>query len=132
MVELEEWLLSQGRSNAEVQMLRIDELAELGCCCFCSILYVGNESFIDSNPEKVRAFLRAVKKATDFVIAQPGQAWAEYVDFKPIIGTPLNCKIFKRSFAYFSHDLNNVKRDWEKVANYGKRLGVLDAALKPN
>ena len=37
-VELEEWLLSQGRPTTDVQMLRIDELAELGCCCFCSIL----------------------------------------------------------------------------------------------
>jgi pyrimidine precursor biosynthesis enzyme len=41
MVELEEWLASQGRPRSDVQMLRIDELAELGCCCFCSILYIG-------------------------------------------------------------------------------------------
>lgn len=41
MVELAEWLAGQGRSRDEVQMLRIDELAELGCCCFCSILYIG-------------------------------------------------------------------------------------------
>jgi hypothetical protein len=41
MVELEEWLAGQGRARDEVKMLRIDELAELGCCCFCSILYIG-------------------------------------------------------------------------------------------
>lgn len=41
MVELEEWLAGQGRPRSDVQMLRIDELAELGCCCFCSILYIG-------------------------------------------------------------------------------------------
>lgn len=41
MVELEEWLANQGRPRSDVQMLRIDELAELGCCCFCSILYIG-------------------------------------------------------------------------------------------
>lgn len=41
MVELEEWLAGQRRSGSNVQMLRIDELAELGCCCFCSILYIG-------------------------------------------------------------------------------------------
>ncbi len=46
MVELEEWLAGQGRPRDDVQMLRIDELAELGCCCFCSILYIGNSSFI--------------------------------------------------------------------------------------
>jgi len=132
MVELEEWLASQGRPKTDVQMLRIDELAELGCCCFCSILYIGNEKFIDNNPEKVRAFLRAVKKATDFVITHPEKAWADYVDFKPIMGTPLNRKIFERSYAYFSKDLKNVKRDWEKVTKYGKRLGVLDISFDPN
>ncbi|KAK0736500.1 NMT1/THI5 like-domain-containing protein [Apiosordaria backusii] len=132
MVELEEWLVAQGRLKTDVQMLRIDELAELGCCCFCSILYIGNERFVAENPDKVRAFLRAVKSATDFVLEQPEKAWEEYVDFKPAMGTPLNRKIFERSFAYISKDLKNVKRDWEKVTKYGKRLGVLDANFEPN
>ncbi|KXH51944.1 hypothetical protein CNYM01_05873 [Colletotrichum nymphaeae SA-01] len=132
MVELEEWLAAQGRPKTDVQMLRIDELAELGCCCFCTILYIGNESFIAENPDKVRKFMKAVKKATDFVLEDPEQAWKEYVDFKPVMGSDLNRKIFERSFAYFSHDLKNVQRDWTKVTKYGKRLGVLDESFKPN
>lgn len=132
MVELEDWLTQQGRPKDDVQMLRIDELAELGCCCFCSILYIGNEAFLAQNQDKVRAFMRAVKKATDFVLADPEQAWAEYVAFKPVMGTELNRRIFERSFAYFSPDLKNVKRDWEKVTKYGKRLGVLDEGFTPN
>lgn len=132
MVELEEWLVSQNRSRDEVKMLRIDELAQLGCCCFCSILYLGNNTFISQNPEKVRAFLRACKRATDFVLTQPDQAWSEFVDFKSAMDTPTNRKIFERSFAYFSPDLQNVQRDWEKVTRYGKRLGVLDESFAPN
>ncbi|ETN43639.1 uncharacterized protein HMPREF1541_02798 [Cyphellophora europaea CBS 101466] len=131
-VELEEWLAAQGRPKTDVQMLRIDELAELGCCCFCSILLIGNEEFIEQNPAKVKAFLRAVKKATDFVLADPEKAWAEYIDFKPVMGTELNSKIFERSFAYFSPDLQNVERDWKKVTRYGKRLGVLEESFEPN
>lgn len=132
MVELEEWLVSQGRPKGDVQMLRIDELAELGCCCFCSILYIANDTFLEKEPEKVQAFMRAVKRATDYVLASPQQAFVEYVDFKPVMGTELNRKIFERSFAYFSKDLQNVKRDWEKVTKYGKRLGVLEESFKPN
>ncbi|KAL2293518.1 hypothetical protein FJTKL_05399 [Diaporthe vaccinii] len=132
MVELEEWLASQGRPKGDVQMLRIDQLAELGCCCFCSILYIGNDRFVAENPDKVRAFLRAVKRATDYVLEQPEKAWLQYVDFKPVMGTELNRKIFERSFAYFSKDLKNVQRDWQKVTNYGKRLGVLSADFEPN
>lgn len=56
--------------------------------------------------------MRACKKATDFVLAEPEKAYAEYIDMKPIMGTTLNRKIFERSFAYFSQDLQNVKRDW--------------------
>lgn len=132
MVELEEWLAEQGRPKSDVQMLRIDQLAELGCCCFCSILYIGNEAFVNENPEKVRAFMRAVKKATDFVLAEPEKAWAEYVDFKPVLNTTLDRKIFERSFAYFSRDLKNVARDWSKVTKYGQRLGVLGNDFVPN
>ncbi|KAL2350086.1 pyrimidine precursor biosynthesis enzyme THI11 [Cryomyces antarcticus] len=132
MVELEEWLAGQGRPKDDVQMLRIDELAELGCCCFCSILYIGNEAFLNSHPEEVKKFMRAVKRATDYVLNSPRDAYADYVDFKPIMGTYLNRKIFERSYAYFSKDLKNVARDWNKVTKYGKRLGVLDADFEPN
>ncbi|KAK2768595.1 glycylpeptide N-tetradecanoyltransferase [Arachnomyces sp. PD_36] len=132
MVELEEWLAGQNRPRSDVQMLRIDELAELGCCCFCSILYIGNETFLTQNPDKVAKFLKAVKKATDFVLTQPAEAYEAYIDVKPIMGTPVNRKIFERSYAYFSKDLKNVQRDWTKVTNYGKRLGILDASFEPN
>ncbi|KAL8376632.1 hypothetical protein RB595_007644 [Gaeumannomyces hyphopodioides] len=130
MVELEEWLASQGRPRDDVRMLRIDKLAELGCCCFCSILYIGNEGFVIKSPDKVRAFMRAAKRATDFVLAEPEAAWREYVAFKPAMGTDLNRKMFERSFAYFSADLQNVRRDWEKVTRYGKRLGVLEDSFE--
>ncbi|KAG9203203.1 glycylpeptide N-tetradecanoyltransferase [Epicoccum nigrum] len=132
MVELEEWLAAQGRPRDDVQMLRIDELAQLGCCCFCSILYIANDGFLAAHPDKVRAFLRAVKRATDFVLAEPDRAWAELVDFKSALDSPTNRKIFERSFAYFSPDLQNVRRDWDKVTRYGKRLGVLDESFQPN
>ena len=132
MVELADWLATQNRPRDDVQMLRIDELAELGCCCFCSILYIANDAFLAANPEKVRKFLRAVKRATDYVIAAPAQAYEEYVDVKPIMGTPVNRKIFERSYAFFSQDVKNVNRDWQKVTNYGKRLGILDPSFVPN
>jgi len=132
MVELAEWLAGQGRPRDDVQMLRIDELAELGCCCFCSILYIANDKFLAENPDKVGAFMRAVKKATDYVLARPAEAYADYVGIKPIMATELNRKIFERSYAYFSKDLKNVARDWNKVTKYGKRLGVLDQDFEPN
>lgn len=133
MVELEEWLAAQGRPRTDVQMLRIDELAELGCCCFCSILYIANESFLAAHgKDKVPKFLRAVKRATDHVLANPHQAYEEYILVKPGMNTAVNRKIFERSFAYLSRDLKNVSRDWEKVTRYGKRLGVLDETFKPN
>lgn len=132
MVELEEWLVTQNRSRDEVKMLRIDELAQLGCCCFCSILYIGNDAFLADHPDKVRAFLRACKRATDLVLAQPDASWQKLIAVKPVLNTPVNRKIFERSFAYFSTDLQNVKRDWEKVTRYGKRLGVLEEGFQPN
>jgi pyrimidine precursor biosynthesis enzyme len=132
MVELAEWLASQNRPRTDVQMLRIDQLAELGCCCFCSILYIANDAFLAANPEKVTKFMNAVKRATEYVLAEPAKAYEEYIDIKPIMGTAVNRKIFERSFAYFSRDLKNVQRDWNKVTNYGKRLGILDAEFVPN
>lgn len=132
MVELEEWLAGQGRGRDEVKMLRIDELAELGCCCFCSILYIANDTFMAENPEKIQKFMKAVKKATDHVLSSPAEAYETYISIKPEMASVVNTKIFERSYAYFSKDLKNVQRDWEKVTKYGKRLGVLNEDFVPN
>ncbi|GAA5943647.1 uncharacterized protein JCM15063_002996 [Sporobolomyces koalae] len=131
-VELEEWCKTQARSVEDVKMLRIDELASLGCCCFCSILLIGNDDFIAANPEKVAAFIRAIKKGSDYLQADPVQAWTEYKSFKKSMRTPLNDKIFERSINYMSKDLVNVERDWNKVTGYCKRLGLIDNSFKPN
>jgi pyrimidine precursor biosynthesis enzyme len=125
--ELEEWLKTQGvrpapclsaraadsraqRPASDVKMLRIDELAELGCCCFCSILYIANEAFLATHPDKARAFMRAVKHASDLLLAEPAAAWAAYKAAKKAMDTPLNAKIFERSFTYMSRDCANVPR----------------------
>ena len=76
--------------------------------------------------------MQAIKKATEFVLAEPEQAWKEIINFKPMLSTDLDRRIFERSFAYFSKDLKNVQRDWTKVTKYGKRLGVLDQSFEPN
>ncbi|GAA5902235.1 uncharacterized protein JCM6883_001340 [Sporobolomyces salmoneus] len=131
-VELEEWCKENGRAVNDVKMLRIDELAKLGCCCFCSILLIGNDNFIAANKERVAAFMRAVKKGTDFLLASPAEAWNEYKSFKKSMRTPLNEKIFERSINYMSKDLVNVERDWNKVTGYCKRLGLLGNDFKPN
>ncbi|KAG0162075.1 glycylpeptide N-tetradecanoyltransferase [Apophysomyces sp. BC1034] len=132
MVELEEWSVEQGRSRDDVQMLRIDELAHLGCCCFCSILYIGNEKFIENNPEKVKAFMKAVKRGTDYMFADPAKAYELFVEMKPHMNSEVNRKIFQRSFRYMSRDLKNVQRDWNKVTNYCKRLEIVDDTFVQN
>lgn len=131
-VELEEYLKEQGRSPEDAKMLRIDQLAELGCCCFCTILYICNDEFLKKNPQKVKKILTALKKATDHVLAHPREAWADYADFKPQMASTLNGKMFERCFAYFLDSLYNVHRDWRKVTAYGKRLDILPQNYEPN
>ena len=132
MVELEEWCKENGRDPSDVKMLRIDELACLGCCCFCSILYIANTPFLESQPDKVRAFLRAIKRATDYVTSFPVQAWEELKLYKKTMNTPVNERIFERSFVYLSRDCANVQRDWNKVTNYCKRLKIVAPDFQPN
>ena len=64
-IELEEL------SAEDAGMLRIDELNDLGCCCFCSVQYVANGNYFEKNPEKIRGFMKAMRRATDFTIEHP-------------------------------------------------------------
>ncbi|GAA6020710.1 hypothetical protein JCM10207_001994 [Rhodosporidiobolus poonsookiae] len=124
-VELEAYCESVGRPTSDVKMLRIDELAELGCCCFCSILSIVNDEFLKKNPEKVAAFMRALKRAADDVQSDPVGSWEAYKACKKTMRTAVNEKIFERCFVYFSKDLKCVERDWFKVGRYAKRLGLI-------
>merc|ERR1712194_456001 len=99
-IELEEL------SAEDAGMLRIDELNDLGCCCFCSVQYVANGRYFEENPEKIEGLMKALRRATDFTIEHP--------------------KIYQRTLPYFSRDLRNVDRDWEKVGQFCKHLGVLE------
>lgn len=40
------------------------------------------------------------------------------------MNTPLNAKIYERSYPYMSKDLQNVDRDWKKVVGYCNRLEI--------
>ena len=40
--------------------------------------------------------MRAVKRAADDMFADPKAAWDVYCDFKPVMNTPLNEKIYER------------------------------------
>jgi len=93
---------------------------------------IANDRFMTENPKKIGKFMTAVKRATDHVLASPAEAYKTYIDIKPEMASAVNTKIFERSYAYFSRDLKNVQRDWEKVTKYGKRLGVLKEDFKPN
>lgn len=95
-------------------------------------MVTANDAFVAANPEKIAKFMKAAKRATDFVLASPKEAYDVYANIKPEMASAVNRKIFERSYAYLSKDLKNVQRDWEKVTKYGKRLGVLDAEFVPN
>ena len=149
-IELEEL------TGEPVSMLRIDELDGLGCCCFCSIQFVANQEWydqpstllltqcnpcshfffstptypyhhrFDKNTNKLKGFMKAMRRAMDFTIEYPDLAWEVMCKANPRLNCPLYTKIFNRTLPYFSRDLNNVARDWNKVGDFCKHLNVLD------
>jgi len=119
-IELEEL------SGEEAGMLRIDELNDLGCCCFCSVQYVANGDYFGENQETIAALMKGVRRATDFTIEHPDEAWGIMTKANPRLDNRLYARIFQRTLPYFSRDLRNVDRDWEKVGQFCKHLGVLE------
>lgn len=119
-------------SGEPAAMLRIDELNNLGCCCFCSVMYVANGEYYEKNPDVVAAFMKAARRGTDMMIEYPDEAWKIMVKANPRLDTPLYYQIYQRSLPYFSRDLLNVDRDWNKVGQFCKHLGVLETQFDVN
>lgn len=108
----------------ETQMLRIDKLANLGCCCFCSILFIAHEALIENHAELITRFMKATYQGLIITREAPTEALSYLHKAKPNQNSLLFEKIFHHSLPYFSHDLRNVERDWVKVGAYVKKLGI--------
>lgn len=117
-IELEE-------TCGEAGMLRIDELAGLGCCCFCSIQMICSEKTLREQPETVRAFLKATQRSVHYVLDQPEQAFDQLCEARPELNNPIQRKIFFHTIPFFTRTLENVDRDWKKVHKYARHLGVI-------
>ncbi|KAJ3299598.1 glycylpeptide N-tetradecanoyltransferase, partial [Kappamyces sp. JEL0829] len=58
--------------------------------------------------------MAAIRKATNYMLQNPDLAFKTFCEMKPELATFDNEQIYKRSFPYFSKDLLNVERDWDK------------------
>ncbi len=112
-------------------LLRIDELANLGCCCFCSILFIAHEDIIKSDPEIIENFMIATFQAMQFTRELPNEAYDCFTRAKYSQNQDINKKIFHHCLPFFSKELLNVERDWNKVGNYAKRLKLIEKDYDP-
>lgn len=109
--------------KGEAVFLRIDQLAGLGCCCFCSIQFITAHV----HPELCSAFLRATQRGAALTTESPDEAFELLCSVKPYLRTEMYRKIFIRTLPFFSRSLLNVDRDWNKVGSYTKHLGVVNS-----
>lgn len=118
-------------AGIETRLLRIDEAANLGCCCFCSILVIAHERYIQAYPDMLKRFMSALHQGATFTREQPEEAFASLIKIKPELDTPLYRHIFNHSLPFFSKDCLNVARDWNKVGQYAERLGISLSGTDP-
>jgi ABC-type nitrate/sulfonate/bicarbonate transport system substrate-binding protein len=110
-------------------LLKFDE--SLGIhCCFCSVLYIANERFLKEKPELARGFMRAIRRATDFTLQKPDQAFNILCNALPRLrrADETNHKIFHASLPYLSKDLATKEKDWYEVKEYMEELKLIDAS----
>ena len=111
--------------KGETVFLRLDQLAGLGCCCFCSIQFIVPERTLQK-PELIRGFLKATQRGAAYTTEHPEAAYELLCQAKPNLRTPMYQKIFMRTLPFFSRTLLNVDRDWQKVGRYTKHLNIID------
>ena len=110
-------------------LLRIDQLAGLGCCCFCSIQFITTDAVVQQNPELVSSFMKATQRGAAFTTEHPEEAFELFCQMKPQLRGEINKKIFIRTLPFFSRNLLNVERDWNKVCRYAKHLQLIDSSF---
>lgn len=112
--------------QGEVTFLRLDQLAGLGCCCFCSIQYIVPHPMLRQHPEVISGFLNATQRGVSYTIENPDQAFELLCQAKPLLRNEMYQKIFIHTLPFFSRSMLNVERDWNKVFRYMKHLKCVD------
>ena len=111
--------------RGETVFLRIDQLAGLGCCCFCSVQFIVPAHTLEQ-PELIKGFLKATQRGAAFTTERPDEAYELLCQNKPNLRTHLYQTIFTRTLPFFSRALLNIDRDWNKVGRYTKHLNIVD------
>lgn len=111
--------------RGEVNFLRLDQLAGLGCCCFCSVQYIVPDEML-KQPELLKGFLNATHRGASYTTEHPDEAFELLCQAKPQLSSEMYKKIFIRSLPFFSRNLLNIDRDWNKVGLYTKHLKIID------
>lgn len=112
--------------RGDVNFLRIDQLAGLGCCCFCSIQYIVSQNTIDQHPETINSFLMATQRGVAYTTENPDEAYELLCQCKPHLRNDIYKTIFYRSLPFFSRSMLNVERDWNKVCKYLQHLNIIE------
>lgn len=115
--------------EGEAILLRLDQLAGLGCCCFCSIQMICHEEVLKQRPEEVKRFMKATHRGMALTLEDPDRAFALLCANKPGLRNELYRTIFFRTLPFFSRSLANVDRDWNKVYRYTKHLKIVPPEL---
>lgn len=113
--------------RGEVNFLRLDQLAGLGCCCFCSIQYIVPDKTIQQQPKTIKGFLKATQRGATFTTELPDEAFELLCQVKPQLRSELYKKIFLRTLPFFSRSMLNVECDWNKVNRYTQHLNIVDS-----
>lgn len=116
------------QKKGEVVFLRLDQLAGLGCCCFCSVQFIIPQQTLQQ-PDLVQRFLKATQRGAAFTTENPGKAYEILCQAKPQLRTPTYEKIFIHTLPFFSRSLHNVERDWAKVGRYAQHLKITDKSF---
>lgn len=111
--------------RGETVFLRLDQLAGLGCCCFCSIQFIVPDRLLQQ-PDLIQGFLKATQRGATFTTEHPEEAYDIICQAKPQLRTPLYQTIFMRTLPFFSRNLLNIDRDWHKVGRYTRHLNIVD------
>jgi len=112
-------------NHDEVGMLRIDELAGIGCCCFCSIMFIAHEQMLEKQSSLLKKFMKATQRGLSYTLENPYKAYEVFCQEYPHLDTPLYKKIFISCLPFFSRTLLNTERDWKKVGLYAEKLQIV-------
>lgn len=97
---------------------------------FYELVVIANETFLQSEPETAKRFMRAMQEGLAYTQKHPEEALAAYFEANPDVRRELDAQAFQATLPVFARRQEQLLAKWQGFAAYALKNGLIEKPVE--